>query len=203
MASRSSVRAWTPRTRRSSRRSRGTAWAAGSSWRCAATSGSAPTMRKLGQPEIKLGLIPGGGGTQRLPRLVGMGRAMLLNLTGEFVDAATAERWGLVEKIVPRGGAPRCRARGGEGDRGQVAARRRGAARARADDARPSSGRRAAPRSRRVPALPRQRGRPGRRERVHREARAAIHRPVRAVPHEPACNRLLQAHPGDRGVTAA
>src|SRR5262245_23273620 len=45
---------------------------------------------RLGQPEIKLGLIPGGGGTQRLPRLVGAGRAMLLNLTGEFVDAETA-----------------------------------------------------------------------------------------------------------------
>ncbi len=59
---------------------------------------------KLGQPEIKLGLIPGGGGTQRLPRLVGLGRAMLLNLTGEFVDAATAERWGLVEQVVPPAG---------------------------------------------------------------------------------------------------
>jgi enoyl-CoA hydratase len=56
---------------------------------------------QLGQPEIKLGLIPGGGGTQRLPRLVGLGRAQLLNLTGDFVDAATAERWGLVEKVVP------------------------------------------------------------------------------------------------------
>ena len=56
----------------------------------------------LGQPEIKLGLIPGGGGTQRLPRLVGMGRAMLLNLTGEFVDAKTAYDWGIVEKVVPR-----------------------------------------------------------------------------------------------------
>lgn len=56
---------------------------------------------RLGQPEIKLGLIPGGGGTQRLPRLVGQGRAMLLNLTGEFVDAATAERWGLVDRVVP------------------------------------------------------------------------------------------------------
>jgi enoyl-CoA hydratase len=56
---------------------------------------------KLGQPEIKLGLIPGGGGTQRLPRIVGHGRAMLLNLTGEFVDAATASAWGLVEKVVP------------------------------------------------------------------------------------------------------
>src|SRR3990170_3641648 len=58
---------------------------------------------QLGQPEIKLGLIPGGGGTQRLPRLVGLGRALLLNLGGDFVDAATAERWGLVDKLVPAG----------------------------------------------------------------------------------------------------
>jgi enoyl-CoA hydratase len=56
---------------------------------------------RLGQPEIKLGLIPGGGGTQRLPRLVGAGRAMLLNLTGEFIDAETAHAWGLVEKVLP------------------------------------------------------------------------------------------------------
>jgi enoyl-CoA hydratase len=57
---------------------------------------------QLGQPEIKLGLIPGGGGTQRLPRLVGIGRAMLLNLTGDFVDAKTAYEWGLVERVVSR-----------------------------------------------------------------------------------------------------
>lgn len=57
---------------------------------------------QLGQPEIKLGLIPGGGGTQRLPRLVGLGRAMLLNMTGDFIDARTAYEWGLVEKVVPR-----------------------------------------------------------------------------------------------------
>ncbi len=56
---------------------------------------------KLGQPEIKLGLIPGGGGTQRLPRLVGQGRANLLNLGGEFIDAETAYQWGLVERVVP------------------------------------------------------------------------------------------------------
>ena len=57
---------------------------------------------QLGQPEIKLGLIPGAGGTQRLPRLVGRGRAMLMNLSGEFVDARTAYEWGLVERVVPR-----------------------------------------------------------------------------------------------------
>jgi len=57
---------------------------------------------QLGQPEIKLGLIPGGGGTQRLPRLVGLGRAMLLNLTGDWVDAHTAYEWGLVERVVPK-----------------------------------------------------------------------------------------------------
>jgi enoyl-CoA hydratase len=57
---------------------------------------------QLGQPEIKLGLIPGGGGTQRLPRLVGLGRAHLLNMTGEFIDARTAYDWGLVERVVPK-----------------------------------------------------------------------------------------------------
>jgi enoyl-CoA hydratase len=57
---------------------------------------------RLGQPEIKLGLIPGGGGTQRLPRLVGTGRALLLNIGGEPIDARTAYEWGLVERIVPR-----------------------------------------------------------------------------------------------------
>jgi enoyl-CoA hydratase len=57
---------------------------------------------QLGQPEVKLGLIPGGGGTQRLPRLIGPGRAQLLNLGGEFIDAGTAYDWGLVEKVVPR-----------------------------------------------------------------------------------------------------
>ena len=57
---------------------------------------------QLGQPEIKLGLIPGGGGTQRLPRLVGLGRAQYLNMTGDFIDARTAHDWGLVEKVVSR-----------------------------------------------------------------------------------------------------
>ena len=56
---------------------------------------------QLGQPEIKLGLIPGGGGTQRLPRLVGHGRALLLNLTGDPISGAQAYEWGLVERVVP------------------------------------------------------------------------------------------------------
>jgi enoyl-CoA hydratase/carnithine racemase len=56
---------------------------------------------QLGQPEIKLGLIPGGGGTQRLPRLVGRGRALLLNLTGDPISGAQAYEWGLVERAVP------------------------------------------------------------------------------------------------------
>jgi enoyl-CoA hydratase/carnithine racemase len=57
---------------------------------------------QLGQPEIKLGLIPGGGGTQRLPRLVGHGRALYLNLTGDPIPGSQAYEWGLVEKVVPR-----------------------------------------------------------------------------------------------------
>lgn len=56
---------------------------------------------RLGQPEIDLGIIPGWGGTQRLPRLVGQGRAAYLLLTGEAIDAATALEWGLVSKVVP------------------------------------------------------------------------------------------------------
>lgn len=56
---------------------------------------------KLGQPEVKLGIIPGAGGTYRLPRLVGLGRARELIYTGRIVTAAEAERIGLVEKVVP------------------------------------------------------------------------------------------------------
>ncbi|MFB6220054.1 MAG: enoyl-CoA hydratase/isomerase family protein [Halolamina sp.] len=56
---------------------------------------------KLGQPEISLGLIPGGGGTQRLPRLVGTGEAMKLVLSGELIDAVEASDIGLVEEAVP------------------------------------------------------------------------------------------------------
>jgi enoyl-CoA hydratase len=56
---------------------------------------------KFGQPEIKLGIIPGIGGTQRLPRAVGKAKAMDLALTGRLMDAAEAERSGLVSRVVP------------------------------------------------------------------------------------------------------
>ena len=56
---------------------------------------------RLGQPEVKLGLIPGGGGTQRLPRLVGKGRALQLILSGETISAQEAYRIGLVNEVVP------------------------------------------------------------------------------------------------------
>jgi enoyl-CoA hydratase len=56
---------------------------------------------RFGQPEINLGLIPGGGGTQRLPRLAGTGQAMRLILTGDMVGAAEAKEIGLVEMVVP------------------------------------------------------------------------------------------------------
>lgn len=60
---------------------------------------------KFGQPEIKLGIIPGAGGTQRLPRAISKAKAMDLCLTGRLMDAAEAERAGLVSRVVP---ADRC-----------------------------------------------------------------------------------------------
>src|SRR6201984_2230165 len=56
---------------------------------------------KFGQPEVKLGLIPGGGGTQRLPRLIGKGRALQIILSGEMISAQEAFRIGLVNEVVP------------------------------------------------------------------------------------------------------
>jgi enoyl-CoA hydratase/carnithine racemase len=56
---------------------------------------------RLGQPEVAVGIIPGGGGTQRLPRLVGRGRALEVILGGMDIDAATAEAWGYVDRALP------------------------------------------------------------------------------------------------------
>ena len=59
---------------------------------------------RLGQPEVKLGILPGYGGTQRLPRLVGRGRALEMLLSGEPVTATEAHRIGLVNYVVPQAG---------------------------------------------------------------------------------------------------
>src|SRR5436309_591198 len=59
---------------------------------------------KFGQPEVTLGLVPGGGGTQRLPRLVGKGRALQLILSGEMITAQEAYRIGLVNEVEPTNG---------------------------------------------------------------------------------------------------
>ena len=60
----------------------------------------ASTSAKFGQPEVNLGIIPGYGGTQRLPRLVGQGRALEMILTGDVIDAEEAHRIGLANKVV-------------------------------------------------------------------------------------------------------
>ncbi len=59
---------------------------------------------KFGQPEVGLGIIPAAGATQRLPRLIGLGRAQQMVLTGDPIDAKTALDWGLVTAVVPAGG---------------------------------------------------------------------------------------------------
>lgn len=60
---------------------------------------------RLGMPEVRLGVMPGSGGTQRLPRLIGLARAKELILLGEIIDAETALGFGLVNRVVPRGKA--------------------------------------------------------------------------------------------------
>jgi enoyl-CoA hydratase len=78
----------------------GFAMGAGLELAMACTLRVASANAKFGQPEVKLGITPGAGGTQRLPRLVGLGRAMELILTGEAVDAQAALAMGLVNRVV-------------------------------------------------------------------------------------------------------
>ena len=78
----------------------GYAFGGGCELAMAATLRIASSNAQFGQPEIKLGVIPGYGGTQRLARLVGKGRALDLCLTGRAIDAQTALSWGLVSEVV-------------------------------------------------------------------------------------------------------
>ncbi|TYR37010.1 enoyl-CoA hydratase [Sphingobacterium phlebotomi] len=64
----------------------------------------ASELAKMGLPEVSLGIIPGYGGTQRLPQLVGRGKALEMIMTGEMIDAQDALQWGLVNHVVPPGG---------------------------------------------------------------------------------------------------
>ena len=78
----------------------GYAFGGGCELAMSATLRIASSTAQFGQPEVKLGVIPGYGGTQRLSRLVGKGRALDLCLTGRFIDAETALNWGLVTHVV-------------------------------------------------------------------------------------------------------
>lgn len=78
----------------------GFAFGGGCELAMAATLRIAADTAQFGQPEVKLGVIPGYGGTQRLARLVGKGRALDLCLTGRFINAETALHWGLVSEVV-------------------------------------------------------------------------------------------------------
>jgi enoyl-CoA hydratase/carnithine racemase len=82
----------------------GQAWGGGCELALACTLRVAAASAHLGQPEVNVGIIPGGGGTQRLPRLVGAGRAAELILSGRVVGAEEAERIGLVETVLPDDG---------------------------------------------------------------------------------------------------
>jgi enoyl-CoA hydratase len=82
----------------------GQAWGGGCELSLACTLRVAAESAHFGQPEVSVGIIPGGGGTQRLPRLIGAGRAADLILSGRIIEAPEAERLGLVNAILPDDG---------------------------------------------------------------------------------------------------
>ena len=83
----------------------------------------ASSNARIGQPEVKIGIIPGYGGSQRLPRLIGKGMALEMILSGEPLSAEDALRWGLVNQVVAPGGIAAGRPRSGKENSRQRAAR--------------------------------------------------------------------------------
>lgn len=135
----------------------------------------------FGQPEVKWGIMPCWGGTQRLPRLVGPGRALQFILTGAFIDAQEALRIGLVNEVVPRTEAAPARGEDPRADCGERSARRRVLDRGRPEGARQPPGGRAGARERAQRRVHGERRSKRGSGRVRREARAAVPGAVMAM----------------------